>query len=253
MSDETILKVVFCGKGHFETGYILTKKNLETEKNVIVDQCTREELESTISDATVIVPLMSKITQKEIINAKKLKMIYQFGVGLEGVDVQFAINRGIWVCKIKSDECGNAQSCAEHSIYLALSLLRDQKGMSNSVKTGKLGFPTGRTLLNSNAVIYGYGGIGQQLFHRLKSFGTKITIVKRNISSTDIVKEDCSTTRFVETNNFLHDVASKEVDLLFLCCNQNEENVGMINEYFISKLKHGCLIINVARVILFKI
>ena len=47
----------------------------------------------------------------------------QYGVGLEGIDVDCATKSGVWVCKIPSEGTGNAQSCAEHAIYLALSLL----------------------------------------------------------------------------------------------------------------------------------
>ena len=83
-----------------------------------------------------------------------MKLIMQFGVGLEGncnfcyspyltysfmfiliiwlyycnqgVDIDAATRYGIKVARIPGDNTGNAASCAELSIYLILGLLRKQ-------------------------------------------------------------------------------------------------------------------------------
>lgn len=86
--------------------------------------------------------------------AKRMKLIMQFGVGLEGdccclvsnfdvlslnsipfvlkgVDVDAATRHGIKVARIPGDDTGNAASCAEMAIYLMLGLLRKQVGLLN--------------------------------------------------------------------------------------------------------------------------
>ena len=66
---------------------------------------------------------MAKIDKNAIEKSRFLKLIQQFGRGLEGVDIEAATRKGIWVSPIPSDDCGNAASVAEHAIYLSLALL----------------------------------------------------------------------------------------------------------------------------------
>jgi hypothetical protein len=56
------MKVVFCGTGHFQDGYLLTKQELSHDEDVDVVECDRDELSTAIVDAHVIIPLMSRIT-----------------------------------------------------------------------------------------------------------------------------------------------------------------------------------------------
>ena len=78
-----------------------------------------------------------------------------FTILYTGVDITEATKAKIKVSKIPSDECGNAASCAEHAIYLAISVLRNQYNMNQSIINGRIGVPSGRTLLKSNIMIYG--------------------------------------------------------------------------------------------------
>jgi lactate dehydrogenase-like 2-hydroxyacid dehydrogenase len=53
---------------------------------------------------------MGKITESVISKAQNLKLIMQFGTGLEGVDIPAATRAGIKVAKIPSNLCENASS-----------------------------------------------------------------------------------------------------------------------------------------------
>lgn len=252
------IKIVFCGN-HFLDGYIATKQALINEKNVVVIQCHTDDILKEIVDAHVIVPLMAKIGKNLIQHAPRLAMIMQFGVGLEGVDIQAATDAGVYVSNIESTQCGNAQSCAEHAIYLALSVLRDQKAMIQSVLTGKLGQPTGRTLFHSNVLIYGYGGIGKQLVRRLSSFDVHITVIKKtpkNISYTTADNSSGSnddsfelSDPYIDETGYESDFfqLAKNVDVVFLCCSQNISNTGMVDKAFLAAMKKDSIIVNVAR------
>ena len=50
------------------------------------------------------------------------------------------------------------------------------------------------------------------------------------------------------TKQLFLDSIAIDTDIVFLCCSQNAENFVMIDAHFLSKLKPGCIIINVARV-----
>lgn len=50
-------------------------------------RCKLEELQDHIASADILVPLMSKLDTNLIKKAKRAKLILQYGVGLEGVDI----------------------------------------------------------------------------------------------------------------------------------------------------------------------
>lgn len=80
-----------------------------------------------------------------------------------------ATKHGITVSNIPSDHTGNAVSCAEHVIHLALSLLRNVAGMKASLDACLIGQPLGQTLFGKRVLIVGGGGIAQALIPRLAS------------------------------------------------------------------------------------
>lgn len=49
-----------------------------------VVRCESDKLDDHVDDASVLVPQMTRIGRETIARAKKLRMILQFGVGLEG-------------------------------------------------------------------------------------------------------------------------------------------------------------------------
>ena len=72
------------------------------------------------------VPLMSRIDRAVVQQAGRsgVRLIQQFGTGIEGVDRLAAEEEGIPVCTIPAHDCGNASSCAEHAFWMLLTLLR---------------------------------------------------------------------------------------------------------------------------------
>ena len=240
--------VVFGGnRDHFVSAFEFTRDALSDQHNIDVVQANSVEMDELIEDATVVIPFMVRMTEKLLNRATKLRMIMQFGIGLEGVDIPAATSRGIWVCNIPdSAACGNAQSCAEHALFLALSVLRDQKQMNYSLANNRIGWPTGKTLYRATALIYGYGGIGQQLSKRLAAFDTQLYAVTRTLPSSNHslpYQENLTVLGSIDQFSNL----AKDADIVFICCSQNSSNIGMVNKEFLSHLKPGAILINVAR------
>lgn len=236
-------KVLFCGSGHFQSAFDFTKESLESKcPDVNVFQCKTEDVLKEAVDADIIIPLMCKITKAVIENSPNLKMIMQFGVGLEGVDALTATEKKIWVSRIPSADTGNAASCAEHAIYLTLALFRNVHEMNQSLLTGRLGVPTGRTLLGSNALIYGYGGIGTQLARRLAAFGTVVDVVTR--SPAKVVLEP-HLNRVAGIEQFCE--LARDADIVYMCCTQNPNTLGVVNKEFLDAMKEDSFLVNVSR------
>ena len=246
-------KVLFCGH-HFPETFSLGKEALVKygHNNIIMKQCSREDLRTEIFDADVVVPLMTKIGAREIEAGKNLKMIMQYFVGLEGVDVPKATAENIWVCHTTSEATGNAQSVAEHAIFLAISLMRNTTAMKQSLLTGQLGYPMGKTFYKSTAIIYGYGGLGYQIKHRLEAFGMNLIVVSDDHPElhgcVERPHEEFPGVTYIKVSEMATTPGVKDASVIFLCCAQNAENMGFVNNQFIAQLKPGAFLVNIARV-----
>ncbi|GAU22262.1 hypothetical protein TSUD_227980 [Trifolium subterraneum] len=148
-----------------------------------VDVLPLEEVPKAIANYHVCIVKMMKLDSNLISRAAQMQLIMQYGVGLEGVDIDAATKYGIKVARIPGDVTGNAASCAEMAIYLMLGLLRKQNEMAIAIQQRKLGEPIGDTLFGKTVFILGFGNIGVDLARRLKPFGVKVIATKRSWAS----------------------------------------------------------------------
>ncbi len=74
--------------------------------------------------AEVLIPLMSRIDGAAMDRVGGLRLIHQWGAGIEGIDVEAATARGIAVGNVPSAVSGNADSVAEWCVMAALALSR---------------------------------------------------------------------------------------------------------------------------------
>ncbi|KAK3021522.1 hypothetical protein RJ639_046978 [Escallonia herrerae] len=112
-----------------------------------VDEVQFDKVPDVIGNYDICIVKSMRLCSSIISCAKRMKLIMQYGVGLEGVDVNAATDNGVKVARISGANTGNAASCAEMAIYLMLGLLRKQNEMQNAVKQKKVGEPVGETLL----------------------------------------------------------------------------------------------------------
>jgi phosphoglycerate dehydrogenase-like enzyme len=245
LSQSHYAKVLFCGRDHFPSGFIYTKEALQNHTNIVVAQCDTTELATEIEDAHVVVPLMTKISRDLISKAPYLNLIMQFGVDLDGVDIDAATEAGVAVASIPSDQVGNAQSCAEHAIFLCLSLLRRTKVMEMSIVEGRLGVPVGRTIMGSSVMIFGFGGLGKELARRLFPFNPRKLVAVKRIPWIGLPPQK------IDEVGTLRDLPRllEGVDIVFICCSHNQSNLGVVNKSFIDLLNKHAIIVNIARVI----
>jgi lactate dehydrogenase-like 2-hydroxyacid dehydrogenase len=72
--------------------------------------------------------------------------IHQFGVGLDGVDLAAAAERGIPVARVPGAESGNAGAVAELVVLHLLSFTRRYDEAREAVREGRLGEPVGESV-----------------------------------------------------------------------------------------------------------
>lgn len=208
----------------------------------MLDEVTQEDLKEKITEADyLLVSGRIKIGQDALQHASKLKMIQRTGVGLDSLDLEYMaqnniplyVNRGI-----------NANSVAEHTLFLMLSVLRRayfvnlqiRKGIWRKQQTGL----TTHELQGKTVGIVGIGEIGKRVAELLKPFGGKCLYY-------DVIKlsvEEASR-RGVEYCEF--DQLMRESDIITLHCGMSKENKHLIATKEIEMMKDGGILINTAR------
>ncbi|KAM0940225.1 putative (S)-sulfolactate dehydrogenase [Dioscorea sansibarensis] len=257
---DQVTRVLFCGL-EFPASHTYTKEYLKSYPFIQVDVVPRGDVPNVIHEYHACVVKMCQLDEKVISRAVQMKLILQFGVGLEGVDVKAATKHNIKVARIPGQTCGNSASCAEMLIYLMLGLLRKKTEMEVAIKQKILGQPIGDTLQGKTVFIMGFGAIGVDLAKRLRPFGVKILATKRkwrvgsprlNVSTDDapnLIGQSDATDDLVDKKGTPKDnyEFAAEADIVVPCLTLSDETAGIINKSFLASMKKGSLLLNVAR------
>ncbi|VAI16537.1 unnamed protein product [Triticum turgidum subsp. durum] len=229
-----VTRVLFCGH-YWPASTIYTKEYLQNYPFIQVDEVGLDHVPDVIQNYHICVVKNKCIDSDIIAKATKMKIIMQYGVGLEGVDINAATEQKIKVARIPGSTTGNAIACAEMAIYLTLGVLRNQKEMDTAVIQKDLGLPVGETIFGKTILILGFGAIGMEIAKRLRPFGVKILATKRNWSSNTV---SCDIDGLVDKKGGPEDMyeLAREADI-----------VGIVDHKFLSALKKGSYLINIAR------
>jgi phosphoglycerate dehydrogenase-like enzyme len=195
------------------------------------------------SDAEVLIPAMTRIDDTLMDRIRGLRLIHQWGAGLEGVDVAAATARQIAVANVPSTG-GNADSVAEWCVMAAIALSRRLLSARETIRSGTgWGAPIGRALLGCTAGIVGLGGIGQALAVRLRPFGMRLIGIKRRPEAALAGRLGLE---WVDGLERLPDLL-RQSDYLFLCVPLNDQTHGLINEAAFALMPPEACIVNAAR------
>jgi len=98
-------------------------------------------------DAQIIIPAMSKIGENIFKKAFSLRLVQQWGTGLDGVDIKSATRYQVAVANVPTVGSGNAESVAEWYVMAALGLSRRVCEIRSQVSKGyPWGSPVGQAL-----------------------------------------------------------------------------------------------------------
>ena len=106
-------RVVFAGP-HFQAGLASTKALLQRSQDLrngieLMHAPTKAELVAAASTAAIAMPFMEHFDRDFIRAAPRLRLIQQFGVGLERVDMEEATNQGVAVSNVPAIGSGNVR------------------------------------------------------------------------------------------------------------------------------------------------
>ncbi len=194
--------------------------------------------------AEVLIPAMSRIDGALMDRIGGLRLIQQWGAGLEGVDLAAASARRIAVANVPTAGTGNAESVAEWCVMAAIAVSRRLPLAAQAIRAGKTwGGPLGRALLGRTAGILGVGGIGQALAARLRPFGMRMVGIKRRA---DPELAQRLGMEWIGGRERLPELW-RQSDYLFLCLPLSEQTRAILDEAALAMLAPQACIVNAAR------
>jgi phosphoglycerate dehydrogenase-like enzyme len=171
-----------------------------------------------------------------------VRLIQQWGSGLEGVDLEAARVRGIPVASVPASG-SNADSVAEHAVLLILSLLRQFPNAQASVRAGILGAPLGRMLAGRTVCLYGLGATALSLARRLRALDVKLLGITRDPGASKVGLfglDACYSTH--EQHACL-----RQTDILVVCTRLCQETRGLVDAKALAALPERAYLVNAAR------
>lgn len=204
--------------------------------------CDPATILENIVDAQLVIPAMTRITGEIMDAGKALKLIHQAGVGLEGVDIPAATQRGIMVANIPSLGSGNAESVAELAILHMMLQTRRYHEAVQCFKERKLGQPGGTTLCGKTIGIIGVGNIGRTLARRLKSFEVKLLGVE--LFATEELKQEYGF-EWMDKSDLGY--LFENSDIVALTAGYTPDQKGLIDKSLFDRMKPNAFFVNVSR------
>ena len=241
MNKKARFRICLCGRSHARIKALLESTLPRDE----ILECSADELSTVARDCEVIIPIVTRILP-EILSGSRIRLIQQYGVGLDVVDIPAASKAGILVANVSSVGTGNAESVAELAIAHLLMLLRDIPLAMQRFRERKLGSPLGRALWGSTVLVLGYGDIGQEIARRLIAFGVRVIAVSRH-GPEGARRRDPSVTPAVHVAfEALPDVIGS-AEAVIVAAPASPENIGLVDARILRAMQPGSVLVNIAR------
>lgn len=232
------MKILFCGETFSRAPQML--RLLLPGEEVLASPI--EQVKEQAMTVDVIIPLMHRL-EPEIIQGTRAGLIHQWGVGLEGVDIPAATARGILVCNVPGDATANADSTAEHAVFLMMGLARRIHECSRAFQDGLWGAPVGEALFGNTALIVGLGRVGKALVRRLTALGMTVEAITRMRDPK--TEATLGVTRTADLSD-LSEMASR-ADFVISTITLTEETRGLFSRELFQSMKKTAFVINVSR------
>jgi phosphoglycerate dehydrogenase-like enzyme len=233
------MRILFCGDC-FSSARSLLKERLSSSHDEL-SVCDGTQLSEALAKVDVVIPFMT-ILDAALIESGNFRLIQQWGSGLEGVDLDAARARRIWVANVPALG-SNADSVAEHALLLILALLRQLPAAQANVCSGILGAPLGRALAGCTVCLYGLGATARALARRLRPMEVRLIGITRRPSAektAELALDECFGSS--ERNKAL-----AQTDVLVLCARLAHQTRGLIDANTLNAMPPGAFLVNAAR------
>lgn len=200
----------------------------------------------------LLVRSATKVRQDLIDACPSLKIIGRGGIGMDNIDVEYAIDKGIYIINTPT---ASSKSVAElvfaHFFSLARFLHESNRLMPLEGETHfnamKKSFSKAYELSGKTLGVIGFGSIGQEVVKMGISLGMKVKVLTRKPKTKVLSLEffDGQSVNFEITSTNDMDEFLKDTD--FISLNTPKTNEYIIDTPQFEKMKDGVYIVNTAR------
>lgn len=179
-----------------------------------------------------------RVDEAIIAASPRLKVIAKHGVGVDNIDLQAAAARDIPVIRAMGS---NSRAVAEHTIALALTLLKDIPRLDAAVKAGTWPKPSfiGRDIIGTVIGLVGFGSIGQHVARMAQGLG--MTVLLHDPHAREAIAQfgrDCERDL---------DSLIAEADIVSLHCPLTNATRDLLDARRFGLMKPNALVVNTAR------
>ena len=206
---------------------------------------SRNELLEAMKRAEVLVPTLNDNIDASLLAeaGNKLKLLANYGSGVDHIDVEAAHKQGILV---SNSPTISSSDTADMTIALILAVMRRFKEGSNVMESGDWqGWAPsaflGTRVSGKTIGILGMGRIGTALAERARAFGLNVHYHNRKK-----VHPDTETRLNAKYFKDFHAMLP-EIDILATCCPLSDETHHILDSKALSLMKPTAVVVNTAR------
>jgi glyoxylate reductase len=187
--------------------------------------------------------LSTPVTEKVISSATNLKVIANFAVGYNNIDVKAAADSDI---KVANTPDVLTEACGDFAMALLMATTRSFYQAETYLRDGKfkgwepLGF-LGMELRDKQLGIIGMGRIGQSFAHRAKAFGMNIAYHNRSRIQSE-TEAELDAEYFEDIRELV-----RSSDVLSLNCPLTPETHHLVDKDILSLMPDHAILINISR------
>ncbi|GAA0613429.1 D-glycerate dehydrogenase [Brevundimonas kwangchunensis] len=217
----------------------------DAELNLTDRPMDRAALEHAVSYADVLSPTITDTIDADLIDkaGPRLKMIANFGAGVDHIDIDAAVAKGLIVTNTPGVL---TEDTADLAMSLILAVSRRIVEGAQVMQEGRFGgwtptWMTGRKLWGKRLGIVGMGRIGQSLARRAKAFGMQVHYHNRK-PVPDMIAEELGATWWDDLDQML-----QRMDVISLNCPATKETHHLLSADRLARLQPHAILINTAR------
>jgi glyoxylate reductase len=203
-----------------------------------------EKLTEVIGPYDALIPMLSNPVTEEVIKAgSNLKIIANYAVGYDNIDIEAAERAGVHVANTPGVL---SEACADFTWALLLAVARHLGPAEEYLRQGNynewepLGF-LGMELNGSTLGILGMGSIGKAVARRAKGFGMNVIYHNRNKVGAETEQRLNAT--YVATSKML----AAQSDVLSIHCPLTEETHHLVDTDLMKQMQEHAILLNTSR------
>ncbi|MDX8523592.1 C-terminal binding protein [Mesorhizobium sp. MSK_1335] len=206
------------------------------------DRIPEAELMAAVADADLILMCYTPITARVIEAAPNLRGIVKYGVGIDAIDIEAAMRRGIPVVNVPEYA---EETVAEGAFALMIALAKRLPAISGAVSRDGWVWPEhrwlGRDISGSTLGLVGCGKIGRSMA-RMAGQGFRARVLGFDPGVDAATMRDAGIEKVDDLQAIL-----RVCDFISVHCVLNEQTRGLIGGQELACMKPSAILINVSR------